>query len=127
MFADAEFQNDEENEFSSVEFSHPEIDRFLALSRKLAGEKGLLGTAWLRKVQDIVEYFVGGESYSIIGRTVRFAGGEAVVHLDFSPDCYEPFAFADSLMDMLAWFQQENRRMEGHLAKESQIIAKEAA
>lgn len=127
VFTDTEFLDDEENGFSSVEFSHPEIDRFVALGRKLAGTQGLPGEAWLRKAQDIVEYFVGGESYSIIGRMVRFLGTAVVVHLDLSPDCYEPFAFADSLMDMLACFQQENRRMEEHLAKEDQISLKEAA
>ena len=42
--------------------------------------------------------------------------GEAIqISTWFSPDCYDPIAFGNALVDMLLFLQQENERLEGLL------------
>lgn len=110
-FIEQEF--DDENEMNIMEISHPAIDRFLVLSeewREMGG--GGRTEVFRRKVQDTAEFYFCGEVSSVFDMNVSFGESSALIRLTLSPDCYEPLRLANSLVDFLLYFKQENRHLE---------------
>lgn len=112
IFHDVVFEDDDEWESSIATFTHPAIDRFCTLSAKWLCRQSINSGAWLRKVQDVPEYFAYNVSHSVARAEVRYTGGHAVLWVRFSTDCYEYLTLGNALVDMLIYFQQENQRLE---------------
>lgn len=108
-----EMDYDEECEMSIACLSHPVINRFLSLAEEWQEASGG-GSAELfqKKVQDLVEFYVCCGSHSVFEMNFSFSTGAAWIRLTLSPDCYEPLLFANSLVDLLLCFKQENKRLE---------------
>lgn len=115
-FLDLDFEDDGEYELTILCLSHPVIDRFLALNDECNAIRiGGHVEQIRKKVFDIVEFYACGTTNCVCRFNVSFDASSALVRLTLSPDCYEPLELANSLVDMLLHFQQENQRMEALL------------
>lgn len=112
IFADVEFDSDTEWENSIANFSHPIIDRLYELGCRLSNLQGRSAGSWRRKIHDIVEFYVCGASYSIMDLDVTAIENVVQIKVLFSPDCYEPILFGNSMVDVLLHCQRECRRLE---------------
>lgn len=125
---DVEIDSDEFDETSILYCSHPDIDRLYDMGRKLSHAQGILPQAWNKKLHDIVEFFVIGATNSVLELSQIISGSHVVLKLRLSPDCYEPFYFANSLIDLILYCQSRLRRMENEPAEtEPELLRKEAA
>lgn len=102
-------------QISTCFFSHPLINRFCRLSAEWCGVCGQSTAAWQEKLSDIAEYYLMGASDTLFRMECYPKGGSAKIRVWFSPDCYDPIAFGNALVDMLLFLQQENERLEGLL------------
>jgi len=112
IFDDVTFDEDPEFETSIVTFSHPVFDRLCELGQQLEALRGRIAGGWQRKIQDILEFFACGASYSVDCLQMRFIGGKGTVDIHFSGNCYEPVYFANSLVDALLYCKRECLRLE---------------
>lgn len=72
-------------------------------------------------IHDIVEFYVCGASYSIMDLNVTAIESFIQIKVLFSPDCYEPLLFGNSMVDVLLYCQRECQRLEGLLQLEGEI------
>ena len=121
IFADVEFESDTDWENSIANFSHPIIDRLYELGGRLNRIQGRPAGSWQRKIHDIVEFYVCGASYSIMDLNVTAIESFIQIKVLFSPDCYEPLLFGNSMVDVLLCCQRECQRLEGLLQLEGEI------
>lgn len=121
IFADVEFESDTDWENSIANFSHPIIDRLYELGGRLNRIQGSPAGSWQRKIHDIVEFYVCGASYSIMDLNVTAIESFIQIKVLFSPDCYEPLLFGNSMVDVLLYCQRECQRLEGLLQLEGEI------
>ncbi len=129
IFEGVDFDTDEFEELSIMHFSHPDIDQLLLTGSRSTVGYGALSNAWRRKIQDISEFFVVGMTNSVLRLSHHFSANGVVFEMVLSPDCYEPLLFANSLIDMVLYCQQELQRLEEKLANEgeSETTREEAA
>lgn len=113
IFDDVELDSDEFDEIPILYCSHPDIDRLYDAGRKRICAQGTLTQAWEKKLHDIFEFFIIGATNSVLELSQIISGSHVVLKLRLSPDCYEPFYFANSLVDLLLYCQNSLRRMEG--------------
>lgn len=112
IFEDVDFDTDEEWDAAIVRFSHPTINRLYGLSRELDQLRGGCSGGWQKKIRDVLEFFLLGASRSVSDFHVNFPGGRVKIEVRLSSDCYEPFLFANSLVDALLYFQRECSRLD---------------
>lgn len=113
-------ESEEDYEYTVLCLSHPSINRFLSLSEECQcrGVGGHIERV-RKKVQDTVEFYACGTTNSVCHLTVSFGTCCANIRLVLSPDCYAPLELANSVIDMLLYFEQENQRLE-KLLKQSE-------
>jgi len=111
IFPGSFYDEDDEWETSIAVLSHPEITRFCHLSRKWAQRQGIYSSAWQKKLQDLLVYFLCG----VVRIETSFTGDQAILRLWLSPDYYDPLSFGNRLVDMLLYIRQENQWLEEHL------------
>lgn len=117
------FDEDAEREIAFCTFSHPFLKRFNELGEKWSRISGQSDGPWRLKFSDIAEYYLLGTNYSVY--QLQCYPADSRLKTWFSPDCYDPIEFGNSLVDMLLCFQRENERLEGLLKEAEQ--RKEAA
>lgn len=116
IFSDLDILFDESDELETLCFSHPVLNRFLALCGELAAIRGRSNGASYLKLQDMVEYFTIGLSNSVFDLKCHFVMSSVSLEIVLSPDCYEPLLFLDSLVRLLLYVQQENEHLERLIA-----------
>lgn len=117
IFESMEYELEEEFEVEWMTISHPALDRLYALGSTQKGRYGTLGGAWKKKIQDAVEYFLVGPSNSVFDLRFKFAFGHVEIGIALSPEYFEGTLFANNLIDLFRYFEQDLAYLESKLAE----------
>ena len=115
IFEDMDYNLDEEFEVEWMTIGHSIIDRLYALGCKQEGKNGTLGAAWKKKIQDAVEYFLVGPSNSVFDLRYQYPFGHVEIGIALSPEYFEGTLFANNLIDLLRYFEQDLKHLESKL------------
>jgi len=115
IFDDSASEIEEETDFETISFRHPELNRFYDLGRRWCSLHDCFYSAWQERIKDAVNYYVIDYSYSVYDMKISFEGDGVQIKVWLSPDCYDPMYFTASLLDLLLYLQTENRRLEHEL------------
>ena len=125
IFDDTQVEDDDEITIET--FRHPALKRFYHLGRQWCVSLGCNANVWRRTVQDVVQYFLVGGSYSVWNLKYAFSPENVEIKVWLSPDSYEPIPFGNSLVDLLRYLQRENERLAALLSDQELEERKEAA
>lgn len=117
IFSDVTFTTDPDWDTDIATFSHPIIDRFYDLGNRWCAVHGILRSAWMRKTEDVVRYFVGGISYDAAELNFTFSAAHVTLRIKFSPDGSETLLFGNAMVDMLLYMEREIQQMEALMRK----------
>ncbi len=112
IFESMEYELDEEFEVEWMTISHPTIDRLYALGSMQEGKRITISAAWKKKIQDAVEYFLAGPSNSVFDLRYQYPFGHVKIGIALSPEYFEGILFANNLVDLLRYFEQDLRYLE---------------
>lgn len=115
IFESMDYELEEEFEVEWMTISHPTIDRVYALGSMQKGKHGAISAAWKKKIQDAVEYFLVGPSNSVFDLRYQYPFGHVEIGIALSPDCFEGTLFANNLVDLLRYFEQDLKYLESTL------------
>ena len=116
IFENMEYELEEEFEVEWMTISHPAIDRLYSLGSMQKGRHGTLGAAWKKKIQDAIEYFLVGPSNSVFDLRFKFSFGHVEIGIALSPEYFEGTLFANNLIDLLRYFEQDLAHLESMVA-----------
>ena len=127
IYDDAFFTEDEESQMAVVMVRHKEFDRFLALGLEWQTLNGVgNSTAYGRKLQDAFCFFVADMTHSVFDVAFHCQSAMPVIEVWLSPDCFEEVPFANVMLDLLIYIEQENKHLEQLIAeKKKKVLAAE--
>ena len=120
FFSDLEYGIDEGFEGEVVLLSHPVINRLYSLGQRQENRYRNLNGVWRKKIKDAVEYFLIGPTNSVFDLNYHYSSGWIGIELVLSPEYYEVSLFANNLVDMLRYFEQDLQYLEGVSGTESE-------
>lgn len=128
IYDEAFFTEDEESQMAVVMVRHKEFDRFLALGREWQTLNGAGNSAaYGRKLQDAFCFFVAGMTHSVFDVAFHCQSAIPVIEVWLSPDCFEEVPFANGMLDLLIYIEQENKHLEQLIAeKKKEVLSDEA-
>lgn len=112
FFESMEYELDEEFEVEWMTISHPTIDQLYALGSMQEGKSSAISAAWKKKIQDAVEYFLVGPSNSVFDLRYQYPFDHVKIGIALSPEYFEGILFANNLVDLLRYFEQDLRHLE---------------
>lgn len=120
IFDDMDYVFDEEYEIEWMTIGHSIIDRLYALGCMQKGKNGTLSAAWKKKIQDAVEYFLVGPSNSVFDLRYQYSFGHVEIGIALSPEYFEGTLFANNLVDLLRYFEQDLKHLESNASATEQ-------
>lgn len=112
IFENMDYDFDEEFEVEWMTIRHSVIDRLYALGCNQEGKSVALGNAWKKKIQDAVEYFLVGPSNSVFDLRYQYPFGCVEIGIALSPEYFECLLFANNLIDLLRYLEQDLKHLE---------------
>ena len=96
----------------TLQLSHPTWNRFLTLSREYCSLSGLPCDSGRQKMETIVDFYLIDAGNSVVNTRFYYEPESVSIRMEMSIDCYEPLMFANSLVDLMSYFEQENEHLE---------------
>ena len=112
LFLDYESDWDEDTGLETLQLSHPTWNRFLTLSREYCSLSGLPCDSGRQKMETIVDFYLIDAGNSVVNTRFYYEPESVSIRMEMSIDCYEPLMFANSLVDLMSYFEQENEHLE---------------